>query len=211
MNAENNAVAGQILPNFDQTVDVKEYKFNFRKDDLGNKRPTVELKLPIPSVEGIVKILEAGGKQLELLIAAVEGIVLQQARALLNDNEGMTAATFPTDQCVWDFIANIPETDKRGSGISKEVWEAFSKDYVAVMPGATGKSAQQVALAAKLLASKFNPVKTQKDVITILRDQLAIYANTSTNAESFQDCIKFLSEKAEMLLASDNTIVAGAL
>lgn len=197
--------AVQIIPNFDNKVDVRDYKFGFRKDELGNKRATVELKLPIPSIEGIVHILETGGKGLELLQAAVEAVVVGQARSLLNDNETMTAANFPTEQCVWEFIANMPEGERRGRGIPKEIWDAFSKDYVEIMPAVTGKSADQVTLAAKLFSNKYQQVKSNKPVITKLKEQLAIYANSSPNAEQFADCIKFLDEKADELLQDDGT------
>ena len=81
-----------IQANFDNTVDVREYKFHFKtvkdKDSgIETKRPTIELKLPVPSVEGIIAILEAGGKQLELLQSAVGDIIVAQARSLLSDNE----------------------------------------------------------------------------------------------------------------------------
>lgn len=195
----------QIIPNFDNKVDVKEFKFSFRKDELGNKRPTVELKLPVPSVEGIIAILETGGKQLDLLLSACTDVILAQARSILNDNETMTVSQFPTDQCTWEVIANLPEAQRTGRGIPKEIWEAFSKDYIEVMPAATGKSNDAVTLAAKLFLNKYQQVKSNKPVITKLKDQLAIYANTSSNAESFADCIKFLDEKADELLADDGS------
>ena len=122
-----------VQANFDNTVDVKPFKFHFKKDELGNKRESVELNLPCPSVEGLVKILEAGGKQLDMLLAAASDVIAAQARSILNDNETMVAATFPLDQCTWEFIANLPEAEKRGRGIPKEVWEAFGKDYAAIM------------------------------------------------------------------------------
>ena len=64
MNQETNAVAAPaaINPAHDKFVDVQDYKFHFKKDELGNKRETIELKLGRPSVEGVVAILEKGGK-----------------------------------------------------------------------------------------------------------------------------------------------------
>jgi hypothetical protein len=200
----------EVQANFDNKVDVKEFKFHFKKvvdkeSGIETKRPTVELKLPVPSVEGIIAILEAGGKQLELLQAAVEEVVVGQARSLLTDNEAMTEADFPLNQCIWEFIANMPEAEKRGRGIPKETWADFAADYITVMPGVTGKSAESVSLAAKLFITKFQSVKTNKPVIKKLREQLAIYFNNSSNAEQFTDCVKFLDEKAETLLNADDT------
>lgn len=214
VSAESTAVAAkpvQIVPNFDNTVDVKEYKFHFKKDDLGNKRETVELKLPTPSVEGLVKIIEAGGKGLELLIAVAADAVAAQARSLLNDTESMTAASFPINDCTWEAIANMPEAEKRGRGIAKEIWDEFAKDYVAVMPGLTGKSAEAVALAAKLFLNKFQTVKTNKPVIKKLQENLAVYTNSAANAETYTDCIKFLDEKASTLMLADETALLANL
>lgn len=194
----------QIIPNFDNKVDLKEFKFHFKKDkELGNKRESIELKLAVPSVEGIVSILEKGGKELELLLSACNDVVVGYARSILNDNESMTAATFPTDQCTWEVIANLPETEKRGRGIAKETWEEFAEDYVTVMPGITGKTKEQVALAAKLFVTKFNSVKTNKPVLQVLQQQLAVYANNAPQAEQFAECIKFLDEKATALINAD--------
>lgn len=208
--------AQNIQANFDNKVDVKEFKFHFKtvkdKDSgIETKRPTIELKLPIPSIEGIIAILEAGGKQLELLQSAVADIIVAQARSILGDNETITADNFPLDQCLWEFIANMPEAEKRGRGIPKEVWEEFAADYIEVMPAITGKTAEQVALAAKLFLNKFQQVKTNKPVIGKLREQLAIYANNSKQAENFTDCIKFLDDKANDLMEADESALLANL
>lgn len=202
----------EVQANFDNKVDTKNVKFHFKKDQLGNKRDTVELdKLPVPSVEGIVEILQAGGKQLELLLSAVAEVVIAQARSLLNDNETMTAATFPLDQLSWEAIASMPEAEKRGRGIPKELWEQFANDYITVMPALTGKTAEQVGNAAKLFINKFQAVKTNKQVLGYLQEQLAIYISNSSNAEEFADCVKFLNDKAETLLAADDSALLNNL
>ena len=201
----------EVQANFDNKVDTREVKFHFKKDDLGNKRETVELKLPAPSVEGLVAILETGGKGLELLLAAASDIVIAQARSILNDNETMTDKDFPMEQCFWEFIANMPEAEKRGRGIAKEVWEAFGKDYVAVMPGVTGKTAEQVGNAVKLFLNKFQAVKSNKPVIAKLKEQLAIYISNSPNAEEYADAVKFLSDKADTLLQADDSALLANL
>lgn len=201
----------QVIPNFDNKVDVKEFKFHYKKDELGNKRETTELKLPVPSVEGVVAILEDGGKGLDLLLSVIGDAVAGQARAILNENPAMTAAQFPTEQCVWDFIANMPEAEKRGRGIAKEVWEEFAVDYLAIMPGITGKTEEQVSLAAKLFLNKFQSVKSNKPVLKKLKEQLAVYTNGSPNAENFVDCVKFLDEKADTLLIADEAAMLANL
>lgn len=203
--------AGQIIPKFDNKVDLKEFKFHYKKDELGNKRETTELKLPVPSVEGVVKILETGGKELELLLSVLGDAVAAQARSILNENPAMLASNFPTDQTTWEFIANMPEAEKRGRGIAKEVWEEFAADYLSIMPGITGKTEEQVSLAAKLFLNKFQSVKSNKPVLKKLKEQLAIYTNGSPNAENFIDAVKFLDEKADVLLVADEAAMLANL
>ena len=210
--SETNAVAqAAVIPNHNNKVDMKEFKFHYKKDELGNKRETTELKLPVPSVEGIVAILEAGGKGLDLLLSVVGDAVSAQARAILNENTTMVASQFPNDQCYWDFIANMPDAEKRGRGIAKEVWEDFAADYLAIMPGLTGKTEEQVSLAAKLFLNKFQSVKSNKPVLKKLKDQLAVYTNGSPNAETYVDCVKFLDEKADALLQADEAAMLANL
>lgn len=193
--------ANVVIPNFDNTMDKYQYKFNFKKDELGNKRPSVELVLPVPSVEGIVKILEVGGKQLELLQEAVAAVVLQQARVLVNEKEDVTQENFPFDKISWEFISNIAPKERKGGGIASEVWEAFAKDYVEVMPAVTGKTAEQVGNAAKVLLNKFSgSFKTNKPAIELLKGQLAIYIANTQRAEEFAECVDFLVTKADNLL-----------
>jgi hypothetical protein len=205
LSAEDSATLhSSIKANFNNAVDVKDVKFNFKKDDLGNKRPSVTIPLAVPSVEGIIAILETGGKGLELLLEAVQTVIYDQARSIVNDKEDITATDFPYEQLGWDFIANMPKAERRGGGIPKEVWEAFSVDYIAVMPSATGKSVEAVTNGARILVQKFSAYKTNKPVLELFKGYLALYANTSPNAETYQDCLEFLNEKVTKLLTMDD-------
>jgi len=203
-----------INASYNKFVDEKEVKFSFRtvKDEatgLESKRATIEQKLPVPSIEGIIAILEAGGKQLELLQDTVAEVIYGRAREILADDEKLTEV--PVDQLTWEVIANLPKAERKGRGIPKETWEDFSKDYVAVMPSVTGKTAEQVGNAAKILLNKFAQVKTNKPVVNLLKGQLALYLNSSPNAESFSECVEFLVNKADTLLAADEAALLEAL
>ena len=193
-----------IAAKYNNKLIARDFKFSFKTDkETGFKRPTVELRLPVLSVEGIIDILQNGEdrpKELELLLDVLAESVYDQARAIVNDDEAISQDNFPYDKVTWQAIANMPKAERRGGGIAKETWEEFAKDYVEVMPGATGKKAEAVALAAKLFLQKFNPVKTQKAVIQMLQGQLGIYVNASANAEQYADCVEFLNKKAETLL-----------
>lgn len=211
---EMQAQESPIEANFNKMVDEKEVKFSFRtvKDEatgLESKRPTIEQKIPVPSVEGIIQILQAGGKQLDMLLDSVADVVISRAREILADDEKLTEV--PLDQLSWEVIANLPKAERKARGIPKETWEDFSKDYIAVMPAVTGKTAEQVGNAAKILLNKFQQVKTNKPVINLLKAQLAVYINSSANAESFSECVEFLLNKADTLLQADEAALLSAL
>ena len=194
-----------ISVNFDNKLDYKEAKFGFRKvtdkeTGVETKRATVELsKVPVPSIEGIVAILEAGGKALELLQEAVAEVVLTRARDFINENEAVTSENFDYSVLDWNAIANLEKEDRR-SGISKETWEDFAKDYVEVMPAVSGTSAEQSANAAKIFVGKFASIKTKKDVIGKLKLRLSVYAEHSPKAGEFAEVIELLLKKADKLI-----------
>lgn len=205
-----------VQANFDNTVDKVAVKFNFRrvKDEstgLETKRPSVEIELPLLSVEGIVAAFQAGGKQLDLIVEAVRDVQIARARELINEKEDINAENFPYAELLWETIANLPKAERRGGGIPKETWEEFAKDYLAVMPSATGKSLDQITNASKILLNKFQAVKTNKPVLKLLKDQIGIYANTSPNAEQYSDCISFLVEKADTFLSLDDAALIANL
>lgn len=202
---EMRAICEKIKVNHNFKVDVKPVSFRFKtvqdkETGLETRRETVDLALPFPSVEGIVAILEAGGTQLELLTDVIENVIISVARDIIADNPSINASNFPIDKVSWEAIANMPKAQRRGGGIPKETWEEFAKDYIAVMPGVTGKTVEQVTNAAKILLNKLQQVRTNGPVLELLVQQLAIYAENSQNVAEFQDCIAFLLNKADVYL-----------
>lgn len=198
-------ITEHIKVNYDFDVNVKAVKFNFKKTkdaDTGliTERRPVELAIPYPTVDGIVSILEAGGKGLELLLESMETVVNSAARDVLFEATDLTASTFPVEKVSWEFIANIPKAQRRGNGIPKEIWDAFKADYIEVMPGVTGKTIDQTANAARILAGKLQQARTNEPVLQLLVAQLAIYAENSPNIEEFADCVEFLATKADTFL-----------
>ena len=194
----------EVTANFDKTVDVKDFSFHFKKDKLGNKRPSVELKLPVPSVEGIVAILEKGGKELELLQDAMYDVIRSQAAALVSDDEKASQANFDISKTLWAAIANMPKADRRSSSIDTAVWEAFAKDYIEVMPSVTGKSVEAITNATVVYLKKFSMVKTNKDVLGMLKTQLSLYVEHSKNAEEYADILELLTAKADSYLNAND-------
>lgn len=199
------SLTSSIKANFNCKVDVKATEFKFRKSvDKDTKietlRKPVELAVPYPSVEGIIDILEHGGKQLELLMDAVESVVNATARDMLYDDLSLTAATFPVDKLSWAAISEIPKAQRRGGGIPKETWDDFAADYIECMPSITGKSVQAVSNAAKLMLGKLQAAKTNEPVLNLVIEQLSVYMEHGPNSSEFIDCVDFLLKKAETFL-----------
>jgi len=198
-------ICENIKVNYDSKVNTKPVQFNFRKSKdketgIETVREAVVLPVPYPSIEGIVAILEAGGKQLELLQEAVENVVNAAVREILSDDTTVNASNFDANKVSWETIANTPKVQRRGGGIPKETWEAFAQDYVEVMPAITGKTIEQVANAAKILVGKLQAVRTNEPVLQLLVQQLAIYAENTPNMEEYSDCVEFLLNKADQFL-----------
>jgi len=200
-------------------VDLKESSFFFKKikleDDKGEptgeeyKRPTVELPIPVPSLEGLVEILkDSESKAYALVFEALFNIVADRARDLLNENQNYTAENFPIEELVFSKIADLPKAERRGGGIAEEVWKDFHDEYVAIMAAAAGKPQDAVNRAAKLFLGKLNACKYNKPVLGKLRTQLAIFLEHTKRAEDFAKCVEFLDTKIDTLLKADDSKLA---
>lgn len=210
------ALHTKIKANFNNLVDVTDTAFHFRKvkdpeTKLETKRATVNIPVPAPSIEGIVDIIEKGGKGLDLIVEAIRDKILEQARELINEDEKLNEDNFPYEKLSWEFIANLPKAERRGGGIPKELWEEFSADYVKIMPGLTGKAEENVKMAAKVFVTKFANAKTNKPVLKLLRDQLTIYTNNTTQGENLSPVIDWLDSKLDTLIKTDETNLLNAL
>jgi len=187
-------------------LNVKPTKFNFKKSidkdsDTVTQRQALELPIPVPSLEGVIAILEADGKQLELLMDAIESIIVSNAREIISDDITLNASNFPYEKLFWEYISNLPKA-QRGGGIPKETWEEFAEDYIIVMQAATGKSLESVSHAARIYTDRFSKIKTATKVLKFLVEQLAIYAEKSPNAEKYSDVLEFLLKKADTYINS---------
>lgn len=194
-----------VIANTNPLIELRDFTFRFKKDNLGNKRANVELRVPVPSPEGLAQILTDGGKPLELLGDIVADFVRSQVAGYVGDTENLNQENFPADKFDFVFLANLPKEDRRSAAIAKEVWEAFTKDYILVMPARTGKSEQAVATAADIFLKKLAPVKTNKKVVEKLKEQLSIYSETE-NAEQFEEVLSFLVKRADAYLAADDVV-----
>ena len=72
------------------------------------------------------------------------------------------------------------------------------------MPALTGKTIENVTNATLVFLKKYSIVKTDKPVIKMLQDQLAIYMNNSKEAENFKDILDLLAQKAKTYLEAND-------
>lgn len=204
------------------SVQSRPFNFHFKVEKLTKeekeagkepqpKRPTVSLSLPVPTLEGVIKGMQDpvhSAKIQEYILELLSDEVQKQARLQVADEKNPVNKQDQLDisKLTLAFLANIPKAERTGGGIAKEVWELFAEDYKAVMPAVTGKDAEKIENASKLLLAKFQPIKREKKAIAFLKDQLALwFTNTKPESqEEFKDCYAFLDEKADSLLAADD-------
>lgn len=194
------------------TVLMTEKKFSFRTvtstnalgEELKEKRPTVTLELPLPTWTGFAAVA-SDPKVQEYTLSLFADAITEAARLQVSSEEKPVNKQSELDlgKLTLLYLANEPKVDQRGRAIDKETWEAFAKDYIAVMPAIIDKSIQQVTFAAELFTKKFAPIKTKKDVIGKLADYLDRWFEHSPNNSEFGEVYKYLSEKADSLLKAD--------
>lgn len=184
-------------------VSLVEMKFRFKKDKMGNQRPTVELKnVPVPNENYVITILEKGGKELKLLLEVMASTVRSAAAAIVSDDEKITAENFPMEKVSWEAIANQERAER--ATISAETWEAFAKEYLEIMPALTNKTPEQLGNAVQVYLKKFSIIKTNKKVLEKLKEQLTIFVENTKNGEDFADIIELLQGKLELYLNSND-------
>lgn len=227
--------AGIDLRNPDPNHSIVDMRFGFREVEdkatgVKTKREAVEAKLPVLNFEGVATVLRnymtaqeavtadpqnelaianltVAKKSYDLLMSAVQGVYESAIKDYLGDNPDVKTDNFPYSQFTWDAIANQPESERRGRGIAKEIWEDFIKSYIALMPGLTGKKVENIEKQAAILSQKLNPLKNHEDKEKILpnfMNALTIYMNgAGADAETYAGCVSFLLDKAQKILNAD--------
>lgn len=194
---------------------MRETDFHFKKDKkLGSKRPSVKLALPIPTLQGVVEVLQTPKGQ-EFILSLLEDSVISAARFQVSDEDKPVNDQDSLDmsQLSLDYLINQPKAERRGGGISKETWDDFAADYLAVMPALTNKTAELVGNAIKLFTGRLQAAKTNKAVLAFLKEQLALwFANTTKEKqEDLQEVYDFLDTKATTFLAMDDAALLSNL
>lgn len=207
--------------------DVKETGVHFKKEKIrdadgnvigeGKKLPSLKVGIPIPNAEGILQILEAGGKELELLTAAAYDVVYGQLRSLVNEirakNPDAEIKPEQIDQAKlgWSFISLIPPAERRGLGIAEEDWEAYAADYRAIMPRVTGKDKDRIEKHVQLFKKKFGPCRNDKKALGVLKDMLNMWAANTSGMEENEEVYEYLTKRVDTLLAEEEKVLAEAL
>ena len=185
---------------------AQTYKFNFKSrritDEAGNeigrtkKQPSLTVDLPVPSIDEVIAMLQAGGAEAVLLMTQIGDTIYQAARGQFDevieqfgddDSKEVTADMLNYDQLSISYLANLPPSSRGVQAISDEEWQAFFEDYLAVMVAATGKTEDRIKNHINLF-KKPQKAKANKEVLKVLVDQLDIYLASSGNLEDTGTC-----------------------
>lgn len=210
-------------------VDVmpKETAFHFKKEKIkdadgkvigeGKKLPSVKKTLPVPSPAGILQIIEAGGKELELLQDAMFDVVYNQARMIVNSvrdkapDQEIRPEQIDDAQLLWSVIANLSKAARRGPAISDEDWDEFGADYRAIMPGVTNKDKERIEKHIQLFKKKYQPCRNDKKALGVLQEMLQLWAANTSAMDDNLEVYEYLKERVETLLKEEEKVLAEAL
>lgn len=215
---ETPAVSYEALLNTGGRMDYRteQFRFDFRVDkDTKTRRPSFWLALPVITFEGLVARFQGpdGDKYKNFVLDLISNEVFNAAKQQVGDDEAPVNSQeeLKSELLTLDAIVNQPASMRRGNGIAKELWEEFGKDYLAVMPSATGKTEQRISNQVKLLIGKFAACKTQKKIIEKLLEELNVYAAATAELETFAPVVEFLLNKGQALMNMDEDTLLASL
>lgn len=194
--------------NRDDNVVITPVMFRFKTNkDLGFKRDNVTLGLPLMTIDGVLTVAAKSGvqgdKERKLLLEAVNEYIISQAKEWVDTNDPAEQEKLDFSTLSWEFIASIEATERRGTTLEKEMWDAFGKDYIAIMPGITGKTPVHCENAVKLYTSKFRTCATLKPLLNKLLEQLHLWAASTKELEELGPVYNYLKARAATMLAAD--------
>lgn len=179
--------------------------FNFRTKD-GYKRPTVSVELDLPTAEGVATLLGSEDpKVVSLVTDTVAALLTSYVRGFVDADvdfdQAKLDALVAEGKISIEAIANLPKSER--SMLTKEDLEAFAKDYMEVMPAATGKSAEKVAAAAGLFIERYKRVAGDNAVLAVLQEQLGVFMEHATPdmIQTHERVLTYLASKVEELLS----------
>lgn len=178
-------------------------------------RPKLTLQIPVPTWEGLISTLSEENpedpKVQNYVMRLIRDDIISAARQQVSPVDETTKQVdkqedLDLSKLTVSYLAAQPESERRGGGIAKEVWEAFEKAYVEVQTKAGGKDVEKASNAAKLFVKRYQPVRTQKKVLTFLKGELdrAFSFFDAEQAEEYSSIYEFLVKKVDDLLKMDD-------
>lgn len=190
------------------------------------KRPTFKWNLPLLTVAGAIAALQAGDKSTQLIVEAANNVIIDRARGLISekvDNDTFNKETkkynlelkpeeFNMEDLNFLKIAMLPKSE-RGAGIPKEAWQAFVADYkeamqkpqaIELFPDKKQRDPTVLEKHGIILGSKFNQVRSRKDVINQMLGFLDIWAQVSENVEEHMAIYEHLTAKGKVLMEGES-------
>jgi hypothetical protein len=194
-------------------VDV-EHLFKFRKTKdketgVVTERANIVLNVPVPSVDGIINIIENADtrpKEFEFLMSLIHDGVISSIKDALGDDTSLTVENFPLSKFTFAELANAPESERGSRGLDKDLLAAFLEDYIAIMPAASGKDAKIVEKQAAVIGSKFATLRNhaQKDLLVAgFQKSLALYVEKTENLEDFASVVEYLTKRLDTLAKAE--------
>lgn len=197
----------------EQLTRIEKFPFRFKKDKLGNKRANAEYELPVLTLDGLVNVLQAGGKGVDLVFEAITGVYREALAAWVAETPeaDATQEKLPLDKLSWEAIANQDKKDRRTVQIPEETWAGFSVDYVEVMSRVQpNKTKENHQAATQVFMQKFAMFKNDKKILNQLKGALTIYMENTDKGEEFEDILEVLTRRLENYLAADDTAALAA-
>lgn len=214
-NAAADTAGSQITAALTKPVD---WKFSFKKQtvtsDVGQptKRPPVTLTVPVPTLDGLLTAM-SNAKVQSYILDLVEEAIKDRVRVQLSDDDKPVNRQDDLDlhKLTLEYIADIPKTERTGTTISKEDWEAWMSNYILVMSPERG--VEKATTAAKTFAAKFAPARGKPEVIKFLHTQLLRWAEAADAEalENFGEIFTYLDAKASAMLKAAAEVSLDAL
>lgn len=177
-------------------------KFNFKTrkivgedgKEIGRtkKHDPIVVTFPAPSTDTLIGYLSVPDSAVaKLLTDAANGIIIDAIRSQFDDliesfgeddSKSLSINDINFDKLSLDYIASIPPSQRGGSALTEEDFNAFFADYLITMVAATGKDEKRIKNQIELF-KRPTKVKNAKDVLAVLVDQLDVYLANSNALE----------------------------
>lgn len=211
------------------TINV-DTKFNFKTRTIKNedgsvlktlkKQPSVIVQLPYLTAEEVVATLQSEDvKAKDLVLEYVNSAIRDQARAQFDeliesfgddDSRTVSGDQLDFDKLTFSYIANLPPAQRGARALSEEDYTAFFTDYTQVMVATTGKPVEKIKKHIELF-KKPARVKSAKDVLGVLIEQLDVYLVSSPNLEETGEAANRIRSKFDKWLKAEEEVSLDAL